>query len=357
MRQDDGHLGKVDRHVVEIHRVGIFEPHAHAARHARTDAGLAGVEERDRAFLGDRLVERIGPAFVGKEALHGGMELEALDAMLAHQAPRLARAGLALGRIDRGERDHDVAVGGGDLGHFLVLVAAEAGLALGIDGEDHAGDLAVAIILGRLLDGRQHAVGAGRVPEIFGHGGLELQIAVIAMTAAGLLGMGVDVDGDDVVEIDHGFRFLRVAAGNGQPAILRHRRAVGRTRRHPAWTAPHGRSGALRRQGVDPVAALARQPQDDRTPVIEGIWRSTSPAVPVLRTSLVMFGHLIFSRSARTPWRMPGLLRDGQKHGEFADPHLVGSISANSRSNAVNCAMRSVKPAERSRSPSDDRMV
>ena len=82
-------------------------------------------------------------------------------------------------------------------------MAVEAGLALGIHAEDHRGDPALAVVGGGLRHGRQHPVETGRVPEIGRHGGLELVVAVVAMAVARLFGMGVEVDGDDVVEV-HG---------------------------------------------------------------------------------------------------------------------------------------------------------
>lgn len=172
--------------------------------HPRANAGLAGMEQRHRALVLDRLIEHIGRTVVGEEALHRRVELEALDAELAHQTACLARAHLALGRIDRGERDHDVAILGGDLRHFLVLVAAKARLAFGIDRKDHTADPAFAIIGRRLFHGRQHAFRAGRVLEIFRHSGLKLVIAVIAVAAAGLFRMGVHVEGDQVIKLHEG---------------------------------------------------------------------------------------------------------------------------------------------------------
>ena len=127
------------------------------------------------------------------------MKLEAADAEVADQAARLARARLALRRIDAGERDHHVAVGGGLLRDLLVGIAAVAGLALGIDREDHRADLALAIIARGLLDGRT-VVG---LVEIDRHRRLQLVVAVIRMGAARLLGMGVDVDRHQLVDV-HG---------------------------------------------------------------------------------------------------------------------------------------------------------
>ena len=83
-----------------------------------------------------------------------------------------------------------------DFQHLVIVVAAEAGLALGIDREDHGGDLLGAIIGRGFRHGRRMLV---RRLEIVGHLRLEIVIAVVAMHAAGLFGMGVDVDRHDVL--------------------------------------------------------------------------------------------------------------------------------------------------------------
>lgn len=127
------------------------------------------------------------------------MEFEALDAVIGNQAARLADAELALVRIDRGERDQHVGVLACQLDHLVIAVAAEAGLALGIDRKDHRGDLALAVIGRGLRHGRRVLV---RRLEIFRHLGLEVVIAVVAMAAARLLGMGMNIDGDQFVRID-----------------------------------------------------------------------------------------------------------------------------------------------------------
>ena len=87
------------------------------------------------------------------------------------------------------------------LGDLLVVVAAETGLALAVDGEDHCADVAFAEI-GRGFGDRRRPVPAG--PEIFLHPGLEFLITVVGMGAARLLGMGMDIDGGDGFRIEHG---------------------------------------------------------------------------------------------------------------------------------------------------------
>ena len=164
----------------------------------RADAGLAGVEQRDRAAVIDRFIERIGHAVVGVKALHGRMEFEAADAVFLDQLARLAHAELALVRIDRDEGDQDVEIVGGDLQHLVIVVAAETGLALGVDREDHGRDVLGAVIGRGFRHGRRMLV---RRLEIVRHLRLEIVIAVVAMHAAGFFGMGVDVDRDDFLDV------------------------------------------------------------------------------------------------------------------------------------------------------------
>src|SRR5262245_52048363 len=202
VRDDDLHLGKIDRNVVDVHRIGIFQADAPAPRHARADPGLAAVKERDRALRGDRLVEHIRAVVVGIEALGRGMELEPLDAEIAHQAARLLGAGATLGWIDRGERDHDIAVLVGDAGDLLVRVAAVTALLLAVDREDHAADLALAIIVG---DRRRRELLA-LVAEIGPHR-LALGALIRIERLARRMGVGVDVDRDQGIEIPHTLSF------------------------------------------------------------------------------------------------------------------------------------------------------
>ena len=103
-------VGEVDRDVVDVDRVRVLEPDPAAAGQARADARLPGVEERGQPGLLDHLVERVGHAVVGEEALHVGMELEAAHAVVGDQAPRLVDAAAALVRVDARERDEDIGV-------------------------------------------------------------------------------------------------------------------------------------------------------------------------------------------------------------------------------------------------------
>ena len=81
---------------------------------------MAAVKDRRQLVLGDDLVEAVSHAIVGEEALHGRMKLEPLNDARRDEVARLARAHFALVRIDGGEGHHDVRVGGGGLGDFLV---------------------------------------------------------------------------------------------------------------------------------------------------------------------------------------------------------------------------------------------
>ncbi len=159
---------------------------------------MAGVEDRRQLVPGDDLVEVVGHAVVGEEALHGRMELEALDHARFDQVARLPDPHPALVRVDRGEGDHHVGIGRGGLRHFLVGDAPVADLVLAVDGEHHEADLSLAIIGDGFGDGRPLA-------------GLEVFIRRVLVglpegvgrLAAGDLGVGVHVDGDEVVDL-HG---------------------------------------------------------------------------------------------------------------------------------------------------------
>ena len=83
MGHHDRQLREVGGDVVEQHRVGVPQLDAVPARQPDADAGLAGVEQRGHTGLGDRVVDRVEAAVVGLEGLHAGVELEALDAVVA----------------------------------------------------------------------------------------------------------------------------------------------------------------------------------------------------------------------------------------------------------------------------------
>src|SRR5690606_17187105 len=75
------------------------------------------------------------------------------------------------------------------------------GFALGVDGKDYAPYPALAVVVRCLLHRRQHALGAGGIAEILRHARLKLVVPVIAMAAAWLLRMGVNVDRDQFIEL------------------------------------------------------------------------------------------------------------------------------------------------------------
>src|SRR5690606_18188576 len=137
---------------------------------------------------------------------------------MLHQTARLAGPDLALGGIDAGKRDQHIAVLGGKLGHFLVVVAAIARLALGIDREDDGCHVELAVVFrrfragGRMLKGRL---------EIGRHTGLKVVIAIVSMRAARLLRMGMKIYRDDFVEIWHLFCSLTNRAAATGPASPR----------------------------------------------------------------------------------------------------------------------------------------
>ena len=113
---------------------------------------------------------------------------------------RFAGAQLTLVRVDTGKGDQNVVVFRRQFSDFLVLVAAIAGFALSIDREDHRRNVLLAIVRGGFRHGGRMLPGR---PEIVGHGGLQLIIAVIGMAAAGLFGVGVNIDRTDLGEIYH----------------------------------------------------------------------------------------------------------------------------------------------------------
>jgi len=79
-----------------------------------------------------------------------------------------------------------------------LFVAAKTGLALGVDRENHCGDILGAVVGRGFRHGRRMLV---RRFEIVGHLRLEIVIAVVAMHPAGFFRMGVDVDSCDFFDI------------------------------------------------------------------------------------------------------------------------------------------------------------
>src|SRR5437899_2167629 len=134
-----------------------MQPHAVATAHSGANTGLPRVKQSRLAGFGNRFVQRIGHPVIWKEALHGRVKLEALDSKLLDKPPRLARAKFALGWIDRGKRNQNVAVLARKFGDLLVLVSAVAGLPLRIDRKNHGRDILPSIMRRRLRNGRRMA--------------------------------------------------------------------------------------------------------------------------------------------------------------------------------------------------------
>src|SRR5439155_18274774 len=110
MCDDDRDVGEIDRYVIEVNRIGIFEAQSAATRHAGADARMAAMEDCRELVLGNHLIERIRHPVVREETLNGGVELEAADHARLDQTARLAHAYASLVRVDARERHHDVAV-------------------------------------------------------------------------------------------------------------------------------------------------------------------------------------------------------------------------------------------------------
>ena len=127
------------------------------------------------------------------------MKLEPLDAKFTHQTPRLACTFLALGRVDAGKGDQDVGICGAMLGDFFVVVPVKASLAFGINAKDYRTNVARAVIGGSLWHCRQHAVQSRGIAEIRCHARLKFIVAIVAVAITRLFGMGVKIDGDELI--------------------------------------------------------------------------------------------------------------------------------------------------------------
>jgi hypothetical protein len=99
----------------------------------------------------------------------------------------------------RREGDHHVAVLLRRLADLLVRDAAPAELGLAVDREHHQADLLLAVVGHRLVDGRP-AVAA----EVLVGRAVVLLAVVVERVPARHLGVGVDVDGDQVVGLHAG---------------------------------------------------------------------------------------------------------------------------------------------------------
>ena len=194
MGDDDRHVGEIDGDVVDVNRVRIFEPQAAPARHARADAGMPAVKNGRELVLGDDLVEAIRHAIVGKESLQGRVKLEPLDHPRLNEGARFTHAHFALVRIDGGEGHHEIRVGGGSLGDFVVRDAFRADFELAVDSEHDEADPALAIIGDGLGNGRALAG-----LEVFVRGGFIGLPEGVCWLSARNLGVRVHIDRDEVV--------------------------------------------------------------------------------------------------------------------------------------------------------------
>ena len=87
--------------------------------HTGADRRLAGVEQRRQRVLGDGLVERVAMRSLGKNSCMLGWNLNPRTpySVISRRASRRPRR---RGRVDAGERDHDVASSRRELGDLLV---------------------------------------------------------------------------------------------------------------------------------------------------------------------------------------------------------------------------------------------
>ena len=123
------------------------------------------------------------------------MELESADAVVATKPPRFGD-GILLVRVDARERDQDIGVRGRHGGDLLVADGGPPSDGLRVDGEDDRHHLSLPVV-------RRH-VGGGRRPsfaEVLLRGVAPLGPESV-LTCLADLGMRVDVDGDDVLEVD-----------------------------------------------------------------------------------------------------------------------------------------------------------
>ena len=148
----------------------------------------------------DDVVNRPRHLVVRVVALHRRVKLKAFDAVFFDQPLRLARAHLAFVGIDAGEGNHHVAIGFGSVGDFFVGNATTAKLGFAINSEHDQADFLFSVIGNCLVD-RRSSVGA---KELVCRAVVFLAVVVKRVTATHL-GMGVDVNGDEVFVVHAGF--------------------------------------------------------------------------------------------------------------------------------------------------------
>ena len=165
----------------------------------------------------DDVVNRPCHLVVRVVALYRGVELKAFDAVFFYQALCLARPHLAFVGVDAGKRNHHVAVGFGGIGDFFVGNTTAAELRFAVDGEHDQADLLFSVI-GDCLVNRRPSVGA---KELVCRAVVFLAIVIERVTATHL-GMGVDVDGDEVFVIHAGFPVAWVSRVNPDQLVIGH---------------------------------------------------------------------------------------------------------------------------------------
>ena len=210
MRDDDGHVGEVGGHFIEVHGVGVVQFQAAPAAHSGADAAVTAVEQGGQSGVLNDLVQAVGHTVVGLEFLQGGVEFEALDAVIADESSGLAHTHDAPVRVDGGEGHHDVAVLLRGLGHFLVGDADAPGADFRVHREHHQADVSFAVVGDRFGDGGaviEFEVFLGRV--VVGAG-----VLLVVGLAAGAFGVRVNIDGDEFTGVHGVSSGLRL----GQPS-------------------------------------------------------------------------------------------------------------------------------------------
>src|SRR5205809_6275053 len=90
MSHDNWHIRKVDRNIIQVHRIRVLEAHATSTTHTGADSSLTGVKYGWQTGLSDHLVEDIRAPVIRIEFLHGGVKFETLHPEMLDQAARLA---------------------------------------------------------------------------------------------------------------------------------------------------------------------------------------------------------------------------------------------------------------------------
>src|SRR3954453_20519098 len=115
---------------------------------------MAGMKDDRQTMFRYDLVQGIGNPVSRMDVLHDAVKLEPADPMMLHEIPRLARAHLALARVDRSKRNDDVSVAGGVLGDLIVTDPLGADGAFAVDREQAEGDPLLTVELDNLRDFR-----------------------------------------------------------------------------------------------------------------------------------------------------------------------------------------------------------